>query len=235
MRPGEPASIPGVTVAACILAASPHTALRDVEGTPNVRRLVDLAWAGGAFPVVVVAADPDGAVATALAGAEVILGAPAPVEAGPAGQMARAIDLAREEVHATAAALLWPARMGWLDAETVTSLIEAHGTDRGTLLRPAFRGTPGWPVLVPLGMLDTLRALSPDLVPSSIADALAGAGPSRTIELGDPGVVLGLDTPRDEMPPFDGPPEPAANHRHEWGALVAAGPDEAPQPPPTRD
>ena len=81
MRPGEPASIPGVTVAACILAASPHTALRDVEGTPNVRRLVDLAWAGGAFPVVVVAADPDGAVATALAGAEVILGAPAPAEA----------------------------------------------------------------------------------------------------------------------------------------------------------
>jgi hypothetical protein len=37
------------------------------------------------------------------------------------------------------------------------------------------------------------------------------------------------------MPPFDGPPEPVANHRHEWGALVAAGPDEAPEPPPTRD
>lgn len=235
MRPRAPASIPDVTVAACILAASSETALRDVEGTPNVRRLADLAWAGGAFPVVVVVGDPDGAVATALAGAEVILGAPAPVEAGPAGQMARAIDLARGEVHATEAALLWPARMGWLDAETVTSLIEAHGTDRGTLLRPAFRGTPGWPVLVPVGMLEALRALSPDMDPSSIADALAGGGPSRTIELGDPGVVLGLDTPRDEMPPFDGPPEPAANHRHEWGALVAAGPDEAPEPPPTRD
>ncbi len=149
--------------------------------------------------------------------------------------MARAIDLARAEVHGTAAALLWPARMGWLDAETVTSLIEAHGTDPGRLLRPAFRGETGWPVLVPVGMLDALRALPPDLTPPSIADALAGAGPSRTIELGDPGVVLGLDTPRAELPPFDGPPEPAADHRHEWGALVAAGPDEAPEQPPARD
>ena len=54
-------------------------------------------------------------------------------------------------------------------------------------------------------------------------------------ELGDPGVVLGLDTPRAELPPFDGPPEPAAGHRHEWGALVATAPDEAPDPPATRD
>jgi len=224
-----------VTVAACILAASPDTALRDVDGTPNVRRLVDLAWAGGAFPVVVIAADLEGAIATALAGATVILGAPAPVKLGPAGQMARAIDLARAEVDATDAALIWPARMGWLDAETVTSLIEAHGTDRATLLRPAYRGTPGWPILVPAGMLATLRSLAPDQMPPAIAAALAAATPSRIVELGDPGVVFGLDTPRDELPPFDGPPGPAAGHRHEWGALVAAGPDEAPELPTTRD
>jgi CTP:molybdopterin cytidylyltransferase MocA len=224
-----------VTVAACILAASPDTALRNVEGTPNVRRLVDLAWAGGAFPVVVIAADPEGAIATALAGATVILGAPAPVELGPAGQMARAIDLAAADVDATDAALLWPARMGWLDAETVTSLIEAHGTDRRTLLRPAYRGEAGWPILVPVGLLATLRSLSPEMMPPAIAHALAGAAPSRNIELGDPGVVLDLDTPRDELPPFDGPPGPPAGHRHEWGALVAASPDEAPELPTPRD
>lgn len=223
-----------MTVAACILAASTESALRDVGGTPNVRRLVDLAWAGGALPVVVIAVDPDGAVAAALAGAPVVLGAPAAVDLGPAGQMARAIDLARAEVDATDAALLWPARMGWLDAETVTSLVEAHGTDRGTLLRPAYRGEPGWPILVPIGQLETLRSLSPDLMPPAIADALAAAAPSRTVELGDPGVVLGLDTPLEMLPPFEGPPEPPASHRHDWGALVAAGPDEAPEPPPTR-
>ena len=52
-----------MTVAACILAASPDTALQEVDGTPNARRLVDLAWAGGALPVIVVAADLDGAIA----------------------------------------------------------------------------------------------------------------------------------------------------------------------------
>ena len=223
-----------MTVAACILAASRDSALLEVEGTPNVRRLVEVAWAGGALPVVVVAGDPDGSVAAALAGAPVVLGSPAAVDLGPAGQMARAMDLARAEVDATDAVLIWPARMGWLDAETVTSLIEAHGTDRATLLRPAYRGEPGWPILVPVGLLATLRSLPPELLPPGIADALAAAATSRIIELGDPGIVLGLDTPRDALPPFDGPPDPPAGHRHEWGALVAAGPDEAPEPPTTR-
>lgn len=224
-----------MTVAACILAASDETALRDVEGTPNVRRLVDLAWAGGALPVIVVSPDPDGAVALALAGAPVVLGAPAPAEAGPAGQMARAVELACSEVDATDAALIWPARMGWLDAETVTSLIEAHGADRDTLLRPAFRAAPGWPILLPVGRLPALRALAADLTPAAISDALAAVVPSRAIDLGDPGIVLGLDTPRDGLPPFEGPPEPPPGRRHEWGALVAAGPDEAPEPPTARE
>ena len=224
-----------MTVAACILASSAEIALRDVDGTPNVRRLVDLAWAGGALPVVVVSPDPQGAVAAALAGAPVVLAAPAAADAGPAGQMARAIELACGEVDATDAALLWPAGMGWLDAETVTSLIEAHGADRDALLRPAFRATPGWPILLPVGRLPALRALSADLGPEEISRALAAVLPSRTIELGDPGIVLGLDTPREGLPRFEGPPEPPPDRRHEWGALVAAGPDEAPEPPATRD
>lgn len=224
-----------MTVAACILASSAEIALRDVDGTPNVRRLVDLAWAGGALPVVVVSPDPQGAVAAALAGAPVVLAAPAAADAGPAGQMARAIELACGEVDATDAALLWPAGMGWLDAETVTSLIEAHGADRDALLRPAFRATPGWPILLPVGRLPALRALSADLGPEEISGALATLLPTRSIELGDPGIVLGLDTPRDGLPRFEGPPEPPPDRRHEWGALVAAGPDEAPEPPATRD
>lgn len=217
-----------MTVAACILAASPDAALRRVDGTPNVRRLVDLAWAGGAFPVIVVTPDPQGAIAAALAGTPAVLGAPAAVEVGPAGQLARAMDLARAQVAATDAALLWPARIGWLDAETVTSLIEAHGADRATLLRPAFQGVAGWPILVPVEHLPALRSLPPDLGPDAIANALAATVTSRTVELGDPGIVLGLDTPREALPAFEGPPEPPAGQRHEWGALVASGPDEAP-------
>jgi hypothetical protein len=60
-----------VTVAAVILAASQESALADVEGQARVRRITDAAWSGGALPIVVVAADPDGRVAAAQAAAAV--------------------------------------------------------------------------------------------------------------------------------------------------------------------
>jgi CTP:molybdopterin cytidylyltransferase MocA len=219
-----------MTVAAVILAADSASALRDVEGVTNVRRLADTAWAGGALPIVVVSFDPDGAVANALAGSPAVLAAPAPHEAGPVGQICRGIDVAQAGVDGTDAALVWPARFGWVDAETVTSLIEAHGTDRATVLRPAFRGEAGWPALVPVVHLEALRALHAALMPGPLVEALIAAIGGRLVELGDPGTVHDLDTPRAELPPFEAPPEPASAHHHEWGSPAAAGPDEPPEP-----
>lgn len=222
-----------MTVAAVLLAAQHATALRDVEGVPNARRLAETAWAGGALPIVVVAPDPDGAVAAALGGTEAVLVAPAPDAAGPVGQIVRGIDAARARVDGTEAALVWPSRMGWVDAETVTSLIEAHGATRDALVRPAYRGEPGWPALVPIAHLEALRALGPDRSPADLLAGLVAAGiPSIVVELGDPGVVHSLDTPRHELPPFEGPPEPAAGHHHEWGAEVAPLATDALEPPP---
>ena len=43
-----------MTVAAVILAASPASALAVAAGQPSVRRIAELAWAGGALPIVVV-------------------------------------------------------------------------------------------------------------------------------------------------------------------------------------
>jgi CTP:molybdopterin cytidylyltransferase MocA len=219
-----------MTVAAVILAAQPAAALRDVDGVPNARRLVDAAWAGGALPIVVVTADPGGAVATALAGSTAVLAAPAPVDAGPVGQICRGIDVARAEVDGADAALVWPARMGWVDAETVTSLIEAHGADRSAVLRPAFRGEAGWPVLVPVVHLEILRALDAGLMPDQLLAALTATVGGRFVELGDPGTVHDLETPRGELPPFEAPPEPASARHHEWGSPAAAGPDASPDP-----
>ncbi len=217
-----------MTVAAVILAAAPESALRDVEGVPNVRRLADSAWAGGALPIVVVSADPDGGVATALAGSPAILAAPAAIEGGPVGQICRGIDVARAEVAGTEAALVWPARMGWVDAETVTSLVEAHGTDRETVLRPAFRGEPGWPALVPVSHLEILRALDATLAPNALIEAFAAVVGGRLVELGDPGTTHDLDTQRAALPPFEGPPEPDPERRHEWGSPAAEASDLAP-------
>jgi CTP:molybdopterin cytidylyltransferase MocA len=217
-----------VTVAAVILAATPASALADVEGTPNVRRLVDVAWAGGAVPVVVGAPDPDGAVVRALAGSAATYAEPAPAEAGPVGQICRVIDVARAAVSETSAALVWPARMAWVDAETVTSLIEAHGTDALSVLRPGYLGQAGWPALVPIAHLEALRALPANRAPADLLDDLAARVPTRLVELGDPGAVHDIDTARSELPQYDGPPQPAGGHVHEWGSGAAEMHDDAP-------
>ena len=223
-----------MTVAAVILAASPASALADAEGTPAVRRIADAAWAGGATPIVVVAHDPDGAVAAALATAEVTLVDPAPREGGPRGQIAHGIRAAASLVGATSAALVWPARLVWADAETVTTLIEAHGEDPGQILRPAHDGDLGWPVLLPLGVLDGLGAVAPDRMPDEILDDLAAAGhATRTVDTGDPGTTHDIGVRRSELPPFDGPPRPDTVER-EWGAPAADQSDDAPPAGPTR-
>ena len=211
-----------MTVAAVILSATPDGSLADTLGQPRVRRLADLAWSGGALPIVVVSPDPDGAVAAALAGSEAVYGSPAPVESGPVGQMVRGCELATAEVQGTTGFLIWPARMTWVGPETITSLIEAHGTDRATILRPAWQGDPGWPVLVPAEHIGTLRAIAPDRMPPQVVDDLVATAPSRIVEMGDPGVVHDVDTAPSDLPAYEGPPDPPAGHTHEWGADVAA-------------
>ena len=206
-----------MTVAAVILSATTDGALTDTLGQPRVRRLVDIAWSGGALPVVVVAPDDGGAVAAALIGSEAIHGPPAPAEGGPAGQMVRGAEIALGEVRDTSAFLVWPARMTWVGPETVTSLIETHGVSGGDMLRPAWDGTPGWPVLVPIAGLDALRGTPADRMPPDIIEGLAAVIPTRLVEVGDPGVVHDAETPFADLPPYDGPPDPPAGHTHEWG------------------
>ena len=211
-----------MTVAATILSATSDGALAPTEGQPRVRRLVDIAWSGGALPVVVLAPDPDGAVARARRGSEAIHGLPAPEAAGPVGQMVRAAELAMAEVRDTTAVLIWPARMTWVGPETVTSLIEAHGVDPVAVLRPAWRGEPGWPALVPVARLEALRGIDPTLLPPEVMERLVETGRARAIELGDPGVTHDVETPREALPAYEGPPEPPAGHTHEWGEDVEA-------------
>jgi len=218
-----------MTVAAVILAATPESALADADGMPAVRRIADVAWSGGATPIVVVSFDPDGSVAAALAGAPVTLAEPAPNELGPAAQMARGADVARAEVVETDAFLMWPARMTWVGPETVTSLIETHGTVADAMLLPTWEGDTGWPALVPMSLLDRTRTIAPDQMPGDILAALVNSGATeRRLELGDPGTVIDRRTSRSDLPPYEGPTEPPAGHVHEWGAQAADASDEGP-------
>jgi CTP:molybdopterin cytidylyltransferase MocA len=218
-----------MTVAAIILAATPASALADTAGRPAVRRIVEGAWAGGAVPIVVVSSDPEGRVAEALAGSGAVLAEPAPPEAGPVGQIVRGMEVARQTVSETEAALVWPARMVWTDAETVTSLIQGHGMDRTSVLRPTWRAEPGWPVLVPLERLADLTALAPDRMPDElVSDLEAGGASVRLVDLGDPGTVMDRGTSLDDLPTYEGPPEPIGGPPPEWGAAVAERSDEGP-------
>ncbi len=216
-------------MAAVILAASLESALADADGLPAVRRIADVAWSGGATPVVVVSFDPAGEVAAALAGAPVTLAEPAPPERGPAAQMARGAEVAIAEVTETDGVLLWPARLTWVGPETVTSLIELHGAVPDALLRPTWDDEAGWPALLPTDALDALRAVGPDRMPMDVlADLRAGGLDERTADLGDPGVAIDGRTPRSQLPPYVGPLEPVAGHVHEWGAGAADVSDDAP-------
>ena len=218
-----------MTVAAVILSASAQNAVADTLGQPRVRRLVDIAWSGGALPVVVVSPDDDGAVAAALVGSEAVYGSPAAADNGPAGQMVRGAELALAEVRETSAVLVWPARMTWVGPETVTSMIELHGTAPDALLRPTWEGDRGWPVLMPLAALPSLRSVAADRMPPDVIDdLLAGGTPERLVELGDPGVAIDRETARADLPPYVGPEEPVAGHVHEWGAAQAEAPDDGP-------
>lgn len=211
-----------MTVAAIILSATAGGAVADTLGQPRVRRLADLAWSGGALPIIVVSPDPDGAVKAVLAGSEAVHGSPARPEAGPAGEMVRGIELALAEVRDTTAVLLWPARMTWVGPETITSLIETHGADPGSMLQPAWHGDPGWPVLLPTMHLPALRAVAPDRMPPQVIDDLAAVLPSRVVEMGDPGVLHDVDTAPADLPLYEGPSDPPSGHAHEWGADVTA-------------
>jgi CTP:molybdopterin cytidylyltransferase MocA len=218
-----------MTVAAVVLAASTESALADADGMPSVRRIVDVAWSGGAVPIIVVAADPDGAVAAALAGAPVTLAEPAPAEGGPVGQMLRGIGVAMERVAETDAALLWPARMTWVGPETVTSLLERHGVEGEALLAPMYGDERGWPVLVPVSGIAALAAAAPDLMPDDVVSGALAAGLAEIrVDLGDPGVTHDRSVDRAAMPAYTGPLEPAGGHTHEWGAQVADLPDDGP-------
>jgi CTP:molybdopterin cytidylyltransferase MocA len=224
-----------MTVAAVILAASEASALADAGGTPVVRRLADVAWAGGATPAVVCSFDPDGAVASILANTQAVLVEPAPMASGPVGQIAAGCDAAVRLVAETDAALVWPARFGWVDAGTVTALIAAHGEDRDAVLRPAFGGEDGFPVLLPMTRLAAFRALATTRMPGELFGDLAATGvPLRSVDSGDPGVTHDVSVTRADLPPYEGPPEPVGAPAHEWGAAAADDPDDAPVSGPAR-
>jgi CTP:molybdopterin cytidylyltransferase MocA len=109
-----------------------------------------------------------------------------------------------------------------VDPETVTSLIEAHGASPEAIVRPAFGGRPGFPILVPARHRERFDAETELHGYQLVEDLLAGGTPGRILELGDPGIVIDIATPRAEMPAYQGPPEPAGGPPPDWNEALAS-------------
>ncbi len=210
-----------MTVAAVILVPDPAVAVTDADGLPAIRRIVQSAWAGGALPIVVVSQPgPQSAeIGQALEGLPATFIQPEDIPPG-ARWFGRGMSEARSQVHEISAALLWPCRFAWIDPETVTSLIEAHGPSPDAIVRASFRGEPGFPILVPLALGPRFDAEA-ELHAYQLVEKLASEVELRVLELGDPGIVSDVATPRPDLAAYEGPPEPASGPPAEWNAELA--------------
>lgn len=217
-----------MTVAAIVLVPDNVAALGDADGEPAIRRVAHAAWSGGALPIVVVAADTK-PLAEALAGLPVTFHEPGTVAPGVAW-FASGLAAATKAVTETTAGLLWPFRHTWVDPETVTSLVEAHGPTPTAIIRSSYAGTPGMPILVPTALTERLATLAPRHGVEAVAALIAQGVPVRILELGDPGIVYDVATPRADLPEYQGPPQPEGATVREWNEELATHAERSGEP-----
>jgi CTP:molybdopterin cytidylyltransferase MocA len=211
-----------VTVAAIVLAPDGPAALSEADGEPAIRRLVQAAWAGGALPIVIVLRDATSPVAPAVADLPAVVAEAGPDLAPGVSWFALGLHTAQGAVAETTAGLMWPIRYAWVDPETVTSLVEAHGASPDHILRPAFYGQPGFPILLPVALVPRIETRTGLHGEEAVASLAAEGVPQRLLELGDPGITHDISTPRARLPGYQGPAEPAAGPPPEWNADLAA-------------
>jgi CTP:molybdopterin cytidylyltransferase MocA len=200
-----------MTVAAIVLSPDTTTALADADGEPVIRRVAHAAWSGGALPIVIVSPDAAGSLAEAVADLPAALARPDAGTSPGIGWFVAGQRAALAGVAETTAALLWPFRYAWVDPETVTSLVEAHGVTPDAIVQPAYAGQAGFPILIPMALVDRLSERAALHGPEAVAALIAEGVPARLLELGDPGIVNDIGTTRAAMPPYQGPPRPATS------------------------
>ncbi len=219
-----------MTVAAIILAPDTVAALSDADGETAIRRVIHAAWSGGALPIVVVAEDAEGKLAEAIADLPVTLTRPGADEPRGIAWFVHGQRAALAAVSETTAGLLWPYRYAWVDPETVTSLVEAHGATPGEIVRPAWSAQPGFPILVPAVFTDRLAARIALHGEEAVAALVAAGAPLRELELGDPGIVHDVAISRSALPDYQGPAHSTAGTPPEWNAELASQAERSAEP-----
>ena len=92
--------------------------------------------------------------------------------------------------------LLWiPVDMPLVAPGTVARLLEVFHASSAPIVRPAYRGAHGHPVIVARALFDELRRADPSAGARAVVHAHAGS--IADVEVDDPGVVVDVDTPED--------------------------------------
>lgn len=160
-----------MTVAALILAGD--SSLVGDRPSPALSRLIEVAWAGGAHPILV----------AGLTRSVDLAPLALPTEAGTAEAAAtEALRL----VGGTTALLSLPVTHAGLDPETITALIAAHGRAPEVVLHAAHNGTTGPVRLTPLSLLSSGNAY---------AGTGVECGDEAAIKPSDGSVRLGFEAP----------------------------------------
>lgn len=124
-----------MTVAAHIIVSSTSAALETPR--PELSRLVEAAWSGGAHPILI----------SGLSAGEII---PSLSRETPSAEFAAVAADAFGEVAATSAIITLPLSHAGVDPETITVLIAAHGRQGNHVLVAARNGEAGPVRLTPI-------------------------------------------------------------------------------------
>jgi CTP:molybdopterin cytidylyltransferase MocA len=211
-----------LTVAAIVLVPDTAAALVDADGEPAIRRVVHAAWSGGALPIVLVVQETPGPFADAVADLPVTIAHPTAGEPPGIAWFVCGQRAAVQAVAETTAGLLWPFRHAWIDPETATSLVEAHGVTPDAVVRPTYAGQAGFPILLPTGLTERLAAHRGLHGAEAVAAVIGEGAAARLLELGDPGIVYDISSTRSSLPDYRGPSESATGSPLEWNADLAA-------------
>jgi molybdenum cofactor cytidylyltransferase len=184
-------------VAAIVLAAGRSTRmgaqnklLADIGGKPMVRRVVEMALASKARPVLVVTGHMAAEVSAALAGLDLVLVANPDYASGLAGSLKAGIRAVPAEC---AGALILLGDMPRIAPGHVDLLVETFAAVRESILVPVHEGRRGNPVLWPRRYFPELLQLDGDAGARRLV--AAHAQEVREIAIADEAILSDIDTP----------------------------------------
>lgn len=185
------------TVDGIVLAAGASTrmgepkALLQVGGTTFLERAIHLLREAGCRYVVAVVNDDDWVERLAdVSGAAVV------INDAEGSEQIDSLRLGIANLPEDAdGVLVLPVDFPRLSRETIARLLQEFARSSAPILNPSYNGEAGHPVLFARSVLPEL--LGPNLPDGARTVIDAHASETRTIEVGDPGVLIDVDTPGD--------------------------------------